>query len=584
MDFDYQRLKDVESRQEEQISCLPIQPQKLVPHQHSAQDPPTRQTPPIKPRRSLKVPKNPREEVVALPARQEEQISCLPIQPKKLVPHQHSAQDPPTRQTPPIKPRRSLKVPKNPREVAALPAKQTNGQENETVVKRVSPAVILGGPGPLKPLSPSIRAHTLLWFERTQIPRLRQPGHPLPRWLHGFATRREAEELLKDKQQGCFLIRLSESKIGFVLSYRGKDRCRHFIIEEEQGCRGACYLIAGEESRHRSMQELVSYYTQNPVGLFNEILNTPCDESSESCEGTVKLGLQDEGGETTKVTEKEPTVPSSIAPSAPDTVQVQEILASSAPTDDRTPEYAVVRKVLKKSCSLPERPLRELMEVTNLIAPPQDMTKTGVSCVGACGSGDDNTKALYAQVYKPPSMLSQADITPKVNVGNPPGQRGVASSTVLLTSSGSAGDPSKLEPLHTYEETPHLAQHEEEEAKEHINFYAMGRWPDAERNAGGQDHQHHLYSEVNLRMREAPSHVPLPARTAPKRPLRTHRWVVNCPPRSDESVQRCGDAILSSPSRPGVFLPPRSERPDPGTSIYEQIPARPTSSKPSPYP
>ncbi|KAM9415501.1 uncharacterized protein ACWYII_024329 [Salvelinus alpinus] len=518
MDFDYQRLKDVESRRQEQISCLPIQPQKLVPHQHSAQDPPTRQTPPIKPRRSLKVPKTPREEV------------------------------------------------------AALPAKPTNGQENETVVKRMSPALTLGGPGPLKPLSPSLRAHTLLWFERTQLPRLRQPGHPLPRWLHGFATRREAEELLKDKQQGRFLIRLSESKIGFVLSYRGKDRCRHFIIEEEEGGRGACYLIAGEESRHRSLQELVSHYTQNPVGTFNEILNTPCDEFSESFEGTVKLGLQDEGGETT-------------APSAPDTVQVQEILASSTPTDDGMPEYAVVRKVLKKSCSLPESQFRELMEVTNLIAPTPDVTKTGVSCVGACGRGDDDTEALYAQVNKPPSMLSQAEITPKVNVGNPPGQRGVAASSVLLTGSGSAEDPSywKLEPLHTYEKTPHLAQHEEEEAKEHIDFYAMGRWRDAERSAGGQEPQHHLYSELNLR-REVPSHVPLPARTAPNRPLRPPRRAITCPPQSDGSVQRCGDAIYSSPSRPGFFLPPRSERPltdDPGTSIYEQIPARPTSSKPS---
>ncbi|XP_035648961.1 uncharacterized protein LOC118398072 isoform X2 [Oncorhynchus keta] len=500
MDFDYQRLKDVESRREEHISCLAIQPQKLVPHQHSAQDPPTRQTPPIKPRRSLK-----------------------------------------------------------------------------TVVKRVSPALTLGGPGPLKPLSPSLRAHTMLWFERTQLPRLRQLGHPLPCWLHGFATRREAEELLKDKQQGCFLIRLSESKIGFVLSYRGKDRCRHFIIEEEEGGRGACYLIAGEESRHRSLQELVSHYTQNPVGPFNEILNTPCDESNESFESTVKLGLQDEGGKTTKVTEKEATVWSSTAPSAPDIVRVQEILASSAPTDDVVPEYAVVRKVLKKSCSLPESQFRELMEVTNLIAPPQDVTKTGVSCVGACGRGGDDTEALYAQVNKPPSMLSQADITPKVNVGNPPGQRAEAASSVLLTSSGSDEDPSywKLEPLHTYEETPHLAQHEEEEAKEHIDFYVMGRWRDAERSAGGQDPQHHIYSEVNLR-REASSHVPLPARTAPNRPLR--------PPRSDRSVQRCGDAIFSSPSRPGVFLPPRSERPltdDSGTSIYEQIPARPTSAKPS---
>ncbi|CAB1320848.1 unnamed protein product, partial [Coregonus sp. 'balchen'] len=509
MDFDYQRLKDVESlRREERISCLPIQTQKPVPPHHSAEDPPTRQTLPIKPRRSLKVPKTPREEV-------------------------------------------------------ALPAKQTNGQENE----RVSPALTLGRPGPLEPLSPSLRAHTLLWFERTQLPRLRRPGRPMPHWLHGFATRREAEELLKDKQQGCFLLRLSESKIGFVLSYRGMDRCRHFIIEEEEGGRGSCYLIAGEESRHKSLQELVSYYTQYPVGPFNEILTIPFDESSEACEGTVKLGLQDEGGEKTEA--------SSSAPSAPATVQVQEILASSAPTNDRTPEYAVVKKVLKKSRSLPENQLGELLEVTNLIL-PQDVAKPGVSCAGAFGGGDDASDALYARVNKPPSMLSQTDTSPYVNVCNPPGQKGVTASSVPLMCRGSVGDPVywKLDPLHTYEETPHLVQREEEEeAKEHIDFHAMGRWRDAERSAGGRDPQHHLYSEVNLRTREAPSHTPLPARTAPNRPLRL-------PPRP-----RCGDPILlsSSPSRPGVFLTPCSERPlteNPGTSIYEQIPKRPTSSRP----
>ncbi|XP_078146360.1 SH2 domain-containing protein 2A isoform X4 [Centroberyx gerrardi] len=153
-------------------------------------------------------------------------------------------QQPPNQRTPPIKPRGSLKMAKTPQE---------EGQRNQTVVKRVSPAA----------------------FERSQLPCLSQSGHELPCWLHGCTKRREAEELLKGKPQGCFLLRLSESQIGFVLSYRGKDRCRHFIIEEEGS---GTYLIAGEESRHGSLQELVSFYTQNPVGPFNEILTSPCNE------------------------------------------------------------------------------------------------------------------------------------------------------------------------------------------------------------------------------------------------------------------------------------------------------------------
>lgn len=125
---------------------------------------------------------------------------------------------------------------------------------------------------------------------------------------------REAEELLQDKPQGCFLLRLSESKIGFVLSYRyfysyvyictvqhhslsflcyltntlknrGEDRCRHFIIEEENsGTFGSVYIIAGEDSRHQSLEDLINYYTHNPVGPFNEMLTVPCMQVKKQTE------------------------------------------------------------------------------------------------------------------------------------------------------------------------------------------------------------------------------------------------------------------------------------------------------------
>uniref|UniRef100_A0A8C5J6R4 SH2 domain-containing protein n=1 Tax=Junco hyemalis TaxID=40217 RepID=A0A8C5J6R4_JUNHY len=59
----------------------------------------------------------------------------------------------------------------------------------------------------------------LLWFEQTQAHRLGPEGE-LPSWFHGFISRREAEELLQDQPLGCFLVRFSESTVGFVLSYR----------------------------------------------------------------------------------------------------------------------------------------------------------------------------------------------------------------------------------------------------------------------------------------------------------------------------------------------------------------------------
>ncbi|NXD30872.1 SH22A protein, partial [Spelaeornis formosus] len=73
--------------------------------------------------------------------------------------------------------------------------------------------------GDLKLERVALRAQTKLWFEQTQVQRLGLNGE-LPTWFHGFISRREAEELLQNQPLGCFLVRFSESTIGFVLSYR----------------------------------------------------------------------------------------------------------------------------------------------------------------------------------------------------------------------------------------------------------------------------------------------------------------------------------------------------------------------------
>uniref|UniRef100_A0A8D0FN68 SH2 domain-containing protein n=1 Tax=Strix occidentalis caurina TaxID=311401 RepID=A0A8D0FN68_STROC len=74
-----------------------------------------------------------------------------------------------------------------------------------------------------RPLPPpqlvALRARTRLWFEQTQARRLGAEGE-LPAWFHGFISRRETEQLLQDQPPGCFLVRFSESTVGFVLSYR----------------------------------------------------------------------------------------------------------------------------------------------------------------------------------------------------------------------------------------------------------------------------------------------------------------------------------------------------------------------------
>ncbi|NXI56145.1 SH22A protein, partial [Chloroceryle aenea] len=68
--------------------------------------------------------------------------------------------------------------------------------------------------GDLPPELVALRARTRLWFEQTQARRLRTEGE-LPVWFHGFISRRETERLLQDQPLGCFLVRFSESTVGF---------------------------------------------------------------------------------------------------------------------------------------------------------------------------------------------------------------------------------------------------------------------------------------------------------------------------------------------------------------------------------
>ncbi|XP_009082593.1 PREDICTED: SH2 domain-containing protein 2A-like, partial [Acanthisitta chloris] len=123
----------------------------------------------------------------------------------------------------------------------------------------------------------ALRARTRLWFEQTQAQGLRAEGK-VPTWFHGFITRRETEQLLQDQPQGCFLVRFSESTVGFVLSYRGRDRCRHFVLDQLPDGR---YVILGEQSAHAKLAELLQHYTTAPVTPYHEFLTVPCTREDE---------------------------------------------------------------------------------------------------------------------------------------------------------------------------------------------------------------------------------------------------------------------------------------------------------------
>uniref|UniRef100_A0A8C6ED03 SH2 domain containing 2A n=1 Tax=Moschus moschiferus TaxID=68415 RepID=A0A8C6ED03_MOSMO len=116
-----------------------------------------------------------------------------------------------------------------------------------------------------------LQAETRAWFQKTQAQELLQHG-AAPVWFHGFITRREAERLLETKPQGCYLVRFSESAVTFVLTYRSRTCCRHFLLAQLGDGR---HVVLGEDSAHARLQDLLLHYTACPLSPYGETLSEP---------------------------------------------------------------------------------------------------------------------------------------------------------------------------------------------------------------------------------------------------------------------------------------------------------------------
>ncbi|XP_046759936.1 SH2 domain-containing protein 2A isoform X3 [Gallus gallus] len=188
-------------------------------------------------------------------------------------------------------------TPLQPRSVEQCDARGRGGQgaaECPQPQLPVAPCPVLQGCSQPGEVAASLRARTKLWFEQTQVHRLGATGN-LPAWFHGFISRRDTEQMLQDEPLGCFLVRFSESTVGFVLSYRGRERCRHFVLDQLPN---GHYVILGEHSAHPELAELLQHYARIPIPPYGELLTVPrgqdkacgvmCtpDSSSPSCKAS----------------------------------------------------------------------------------------------------------------------------------------------------------------------------------------------------------------------------------------------------------------------------------------------------------
>ncbi|XP_041863225.1 hematopoietic SH2 domain-containing protein homolog isoform X2 [Melanotaenia boesemani] len=118
--------------------------------------------------------------------------------------------------------------------------------------------------------------NAFIWFTKSQLQSVIRNG-VVPEWFHGIIPRKTAEELLMPKPPGYFLIRVSESRIGYTLSCRDVDRCRHFMIDALEDGQ---YIVVGESRRHRFLQDLVDFHRRTPIIPFTQVLTVACGQLS----------------------------------------------------------------------------------------------------------------------------------------------------------------------------------------------------------------------------------------------------------------------------------------------------------------
>lgn len=99
------------------------------------------------------------------------------------------------------------------------------------------------------------------------------PGHPLPHFLLHYS-----------RFIGTFLVRVSENRFGYTLSYRVADRCRHYMIEQDTRGR---YALRGADKVCSSLNELIEWFTRHRINAEGDMLREPCGQEVRSLHATV---------------------------------------------------------------------------------------------------------------------------------------------------------------------------------------------------------------------------------------------------------------------------------------------------------
>ncbi|RZC32393.1 SH2 domain containing protein [Asbolus verrucosus] len=126
---------------------------------------------------------------------------------------------------------------------------------------------------------PPGRAAVVEWYKSSERPKwtgLDRSNNVEP-WFHGLITRSEAEKQLLDQPYGSFLVRLSERIWGYAISYRAKEKCKHYLVSAS----GKYQFLGNNQIEHDSLRDLIEYHRQHPL-TGGETLVEACPRSPSS--------------------------------------------------------------------------------------------------------------------------------------------------------------------------------------------------------------------------------------------------------------------------------------------------------------
>ncbi|XP_032088999.1 SH2 domain-containing protein 7-like [Thamnophis elegans] len=277
---------------------------------------------------------------------------------------------------------------------------------------------LVGAPSSGRDRQPSemLKELILRWFLETQIALLLEDGQ-MPEWFHGSLSRQETEMLLENRECGCFLIRLNEKAFSYILSYRGKDRCRHFVISYRSGK----YIVAGDTQEHLNLAELISYYQRSEIQPFGENLTSACPKPEEK-------SIYDEISSDRSSKADVPTL--SRNPSADSLVtrshfanqpghpkiplqEVQKSLSKERQNSKEDPDAAPPipdRSRLLESLSLEEEVGCEGTIYSAVKKPPSDQRSLGKSKEGGRNFGDTKEPVGLGQGHSSPSQRKTGSV------------------------------------------------------------------------------------------------------------------------------------------------------------------------------